>query len=327
LPMDRILQTLAAHGALDFPVNEEELEDAANGHPPSFDTMVCAIDSCRQAYAEARRKRALFSTEEAQIIERAYSDITADDVRGLRVQEHMPWLLARLGAPMQSKTQRSAMLENTAGAYRAARAAKCEGAGANEEDSPFMKFGVLLHTLRHVAELGERERVEKEMRAVMQTNFSAAEVQEFREVFAVHADSKEVPQAVELSRRHSMYLTSRSRASTVKLGTGTVSGSEIPTSPTEQKSPGIFSSMNEKDMILRPSFEMIRMSKEAFWNLLSSTNMPRGDSSQSSALSRRVEETVDSSKRVDFADFLRLMRWVLDKNYGDIKSKAQGFLE
>jgi len=315
LPMDRIHDMLVSNKALDFPVTEQELDAAVADCPPTFDTVVCAIDQCRQAYAESRRKRAGFSEEEAQIIEMAFNEVTSGDTRGLRVQEHMPWLLAHLGAPMQSKAQRTAMLEGTAVAYRAARAAKCDGAKPHEEDSPFMKFGVLLHMLRHVAELGERDRVEKEMRMVMQCNFSAAEVQEFREVFKMHADSKEVPQVVELTRRNSLYLTARSRT-TVKFGSGGDT-TEI------AESGGVFASMNnEKYMILRPSFEIVKMSKEAFWNLLSSTNMPKGDSSQNSALARRVDEVVDSNQRVDFADFLRLMRWVLDKNYGDIKSKA-----
>mmetsp|Transcript_105452 Transcript_105452/g.339570 ORF Transcript_105452/g.339570 Transcript_105452/m.339570 type:complete len:508 (+) Transcript_105452:1240-2763(+) len=291
---------------VDFPLDFEACGKLL-GKASSFDTLVAGIDMCRQEYALAKRKRAGFTEEQVKIITRVFEEITAGNERGLSVQEHWPWLLASLGTPMKSKEQRADVLECAEMAGRTARAAGCQGAWAFEEDKRFMRLPVLLHALRNVAELGEKEQVEREMQAMMQTHFSPTEVRDFREVFKANADIMDEPPRVEMTRRHSLYINERSRSSI-----GTVSMSLQP-SNAEGAAVAVGRhapppQADKETEILRPCFEVLKMSKDAVWGLVVRTM--RGDSRYALALGDKVGEIVSPATTVDFADFLRVMRWV-----------------
>lgn len=307
---DLAFMALCNYNATDFPLDNEMFIAEAEGLPATFDSAVVVIDSCREEFCIQRRFRAGFSLWEVSVINDLYEEVTAGDMRGLRVQEQLPWLLSILGVPMQNKERREWLL-------------KCATDGAQDAlddnsfmlaDSPkelvFMVFPILLHGLRRVADSALKPQVKSEIETMMQLNFSTAELVEFREVFCSYADVHEEPPKVELSKRHHQYISQRMHQS------------QIPSKKPEHEIVRISSKdkwSNQK--ILWPSFGVARMSKEAIWNLLHRKGMPKGNTDEYQALQQKVTDLDDTSKGVCFPGFLRLMRWVVDFNYGDINSQ------
>lgn len=313
---DGLIASLEAVGIVDFPVMEEELRSAIGRKAINLDALAGAIDRLRQEHALQRQRLAGFSKAEAATVFAACTSCVGADNRGIRVQEHLPWLLSQLGAPMHSKEQRAAVLETRAAAWRAAEAAGWSGADLGDPDSVFMTLHALVHMVRLVADLGERVQAERELHAIAQTGFSPTEVAEFREVFKAHADCRSAPKAPELLRRN-LRLSSYVRKRTAVF---------IETA----EDVDALAAAGEEEAILRPYFEVWKISKDALWNLFSTTAM-RGNVKEVYAFSAKVDDAVNASANVgvgqegaDFSEFLRLMKWVLDSNFADIHGKAQG---
>lgn len=263
-----------AMDAMGYTVPEEEVEVLPHNHPDlDFDTFVEKVGDCRQRRVKKLRRRAGFTEIECNRFQELFDKYDADK-SGIIEPAEASALLSGLGFSMAAKEDREAMLQTLGKAREAADEAGIEDIG--DAKSNKVTFWVLVQLLRVLYNRDDRRVLDRQERAIEQTKFSVAEVDQFREVF------------------HTWYLQDRMFCQESSF-----------TNPAKV-------SISEGDIR--------ELSKDCIRRLLKSLNVTLNGEDR-----KKLDEKLDSfgnDGKTDFADFLRLMRWMLDINFGDISGSS-----
>jgi Ca2+-binding EF-hand superfamily protein len=202
--------------------------------------------------------------------------------------------------------QRSAFLKDIETARETAKYAGVEDSGT---PGGSMTFWVLVQVLRILYKQDDNKILENELRAAKEADFEQAEVDGFRSIF-VDWFSQEKKLKKEAGRHNP-------QPAVVNLGPalsqlhhrGRPSSGRPSSSSRDRRAAPPPGASEEKEL-----------SKDSIQRLLRSMGLTI-TKENTCKLERKIDD-LDSSGRVDFADFLRLMRWMLSTNFEGINKSS-----
>lgn len=275
----------------------------------SLEDFVELADTCRKTTTQEKRRRAGFSGKEFDAICQLFGKHCQSEANALDRGE-LILLLIDLRIPMDTMEERAGILELLPSAREAARSS-----GAQEKLRPSGDFGLglwgLVHLLRLLARQADCMAVTREQEATKETGFSAAEVADFREVFSKWSKRQQDcrdSQAEQGDPSRTMSRCSRSRRTSLPdLGPSKTAGT------------------GEQFLLsLERSLKSQRLTLGIVHSLLSRSLGLCPSHQQCQELEERANQiTGCTDGAVDFADFLLLMRWMLDANFGNINAIAE----
>jgi hypothetical protein len=239
--------------------------------------------------------------------------------------------LKEIGIPIDTKEEREEILK-----MREVALERAYEAGFSEEElaegNETLSFWHLVHLIRIIVRDTESKTVTREEEAMDAARFTRAEVNEFREVFAAWvARSMNTPQAKDSVKEPlSMTLPAKKpslpsidkipqslQITTSALPTPTTQGTPITVRSASPMSNGIENTLEAllgtgEDGLLQ--FESMKMLLRSI-----GVDISVSDTKEMKEKLRQIGHRNDAS--VDFSDFLLAMRWILDMNIGDIRSK------
>jgi len=244
------------------------------------------LEECRKACAVENSKQGHWSHEEFELLRKRFIAFGADD--NMRVSKgKFLWILMDLGVKIQTREERNAIFEKIEEARNQALRAGVDSSLANDIGDSSVTVWVLAHFLRLMAQGGEDEDEERETAAREETKFSHAEITEFSDIF------------------------------TNSLAEEGQDGSERDANNSSQ-SPLLRKLIGVRDSDRRRSVSSLR-------GLLKPLGL-QISSDERRQLKAKVVEITCGGASFDFPDFLRIMRWIIDTNFGKFLSHTQSGL-
>lgn len=282
-------------------------------------TMLRAVTGqCRRHLAKVARGNAYFPEIQIHLMRKLFQEQLLSGSAENIERGGLVCLLQTLGVPMNTLQERDAilhMLEEARASATASGAARQDGS-----NSASIAFPVVLHLLRAIASHGQMTVMRRELKAMKDAQVSHAEVVEFRQVFnqlAIEAKTevaeKEAQAAAALAaspggRRRSM---------------PDLSAMARPRRGIENDA--VFQELKASLFI---GGRALCISVGTVIGMLRSLGV-RISEKQLLELTNKVRDfaAVDQGElaqedAVDFAAFLRVIRWMLNVNFGDINSRA-----
>ncbi|CAE8616816.1 unnamed protein product [Polarella glacialis] len=311
LPCSQVQSALHALGVL--PLGEEHLLaklilEAGSPEALSLQDFATLEEKCRIESAAVRRRHAGFSSPELAVIRRLFNQHLKQQTSGVPVLGlgELLWLLSSVGVPVDTLEARKDILDLLEAAREAARKVGTAPEDIGEPGSKAVTFWALVHLLRAYRRRGEGTSAEKEQKALDDSRFSRAEVLEFREVFLTWASRAPPPRSAGpagdgLGPLHGSRSTSAAAmAAELLLGSGTARAAWM-------------SLLDIKALLCSLGLRYDLEHRKAILGQME-TMFGRGAVGEWLELPASV---------IDFADFLRLMRWMLDSNFADINGAAK----
>jgi Ca2+-binding EF-hand superfamily protein len=269
----------------------------------TFDTFADIIKEGRSILAMEMRQQAGFSTKEIDQFKELFKEYDLDK-NGTIERSELGSLLVALGIPMRTLNDQHVMLAMLQQAKLNAIEAGLEQDAGEEQDShPHVTFWMLVYFLRMLCNKEDQSEVTKEEEAARDCNFSSKEVSEFRDIFThwtqVESTSQQ-PYAATARRRQSFLNSKRPTLDSVVT---------LPTS------------------LVAVESKKKRMSIDGVSRMLRSLNVSLSLQQLTRLESKLMELDSLSNGQVDFAGFLRLMSWMLEMDFADIKDSSQSIAE
>jgi calmodulin len=278
-------------------------------------------DKGRKAVKRAQRKKANFSDTEFAALQQAFTqyDIQGD---GVLDQIQMLRLLHECGVPVHKSGQRRWGVEMLDQARRAALDAEIAAEDVGEIGSSSVTFWTMVHAWRMIARKNESKKIDRQEEARVASNFSVTEVEEFQAVFSKwakkdtqdHTEEEAKQVAVTQPRRRSMpdlYSASGKgmQENTREMLSSVRNAGEKPDIVNLQTILGI-SNVNEQ------------LEFQGLKNLLGSLKV-KVSPADLRVLEKEMQTLTGSPDGVlDLANFLCIMRWLLDNNFGHLNDCA-----
>jgi Ca2+-binding EF-hand superfamily protein len=285
----------------------------------SFGDFVCILDKCRTACAEENHKRAGWSDVEFEFLCQRFQKCCGK-VEGTLTKGELLWILMDLGITIKTSAARNSIVSKVPEARTLALKA-----GVNEKDvmthgDSTVTVWVLAHLLRLLARGGEEEIEDREILAREETKFSHAEIVEFSEVFAKLVNESTADRdSLGLAQNHR-----RNSAPAWEVGQTCLSARPLQTQLVPL--PASKSQSEAECAILRSlsgtHSAAPKLSISALRELLNSFGA-KVSLEENQVLRSKVLEVARGQGELDFSDFLRVMRWMLDSNFADINAKAK----
>eukprot|EP00927_Polykrikos_kofoidii_P018481 TRINITY_DN18572_c0_g1_i1.p1 TRINITY_DN18572_c0_g1~~TRINITY_DN18572_c0_g1_i1.p1 ORF type:complete len:1119 (+),score=179.63 TRINITY_DN18572_c0_g1_i1:123-3479(+) len=293
----------------------------------SFDAFILTADRQRKHKALQRRKRAFFTEEEFDQVRRL---VQLHDKQGVGSidQGELARLLVDQGIQMVTGQDRSAIFDLIDGARDSARGAGVDEHDIGERGSARLTVWVVVHLLREMARSGDKAEVAREMEAIKQAGFSPQEVLEFREVFLNAGE--ESPYQAEGCADGSSHNSARDILRRCALPAvpphGPAVGNDF--APRVQlTSCRAWASRSVKEMAQGGSGKRMRTVELRRLLRTVGLKLKPGDFPE---LWTKVAELAGGDTAdvgMDFAGFIRLVRWMLKSNFGDINGAAKRIVE
>jgi len=243
-----------------------------------FDSFVEVVDVLRSIRVAEGRRRAGFSTTEIDRFRKMFSDYDADHSGSIDAKE-VANLLVDLGFKLRTKEERDNVLAQVDKAREAAAMVGVMDVG--DPGHGTVSFWVLIQLLRVLYNRDDKRVLDREAHAAEQSRFSTHEIEEFREVFLnwwAHEKNFEDEEEANAPGQHA------------------------------HEEPEVDPEVKE-------------ISKDGMRRLLRQLGCNLSHD-QRVELENKVSELDQVNHHgvahVDFASFLRLMRWMLDSNFADI---------
>jgi len=285
----------------------------------SFDDFVGVLDKCRKACAEESHKRAGWSDSEFEFLCQRFKKCCGK-VEGTLTKGELLWILMDLGITIKTSAARNNIVSKVPEARTLALKA-----GVNEKDAvahgdSTVTVWVLAHLLRLLSRGGEEETEDREILAREDTKFSHAEIVEFSEVFAklVNESNAECDSSGP-SHDQRQNSTPASEVGQTCLSARPMQTLLVPPTTSKVQS-------EAEDAILRSlsgtQLDVPKLPISALRELLISFGA-KVSLEQNQLLRNKVLEFSEGQGQLDFSDFLRVMRWMLDTNFAEINAKAK----
>lgn len=320
-------------------VLETLLSKHITGNPDqvTFENFVEVVDHFRRMSTAEKRKRAGFSDKEFGLISKLFANHSVHKKSKLEKGE-LILLLIDAGIPMNTSEMRNEIFTLLDKARESAAIAGIDGEELGRPGSPRCMFWPLVHLLRAVFHKDETGVVHREDQAVDETRFEPSEVQEFRNIFmdcsrwiSNDDDEKEQspavgsPVVVARSRRASLPSMCSPMKSSVQplsqtqpMGMGKTFGGAEPSKAVDN------SSMSLKELLGGNPTGVISTVKGIQVVMFTRKLNIHLSVCQRLGLEQQVQKiTGNDDGEVDFADFLRLMKWTLSTNFSNINEIAE----
>eukprot|EP00929_Paragymnodinium_shiwhaense_P061163 TRINITY_DN30547_c0_g1_i1.p1 TRINITY_DN30547_c0_g1~~TRINITY_DN30547_c0_g1_i1.p1 ORF type:complete len:1153 (+),score=292.33 TRINITY_DN30547_c0_g1_i1:393-3461(+) len=340
LTSEALLQALGSFG--EAPPSAETLErlTEACDSPDfvDFDAFIAISDRWRKVSVKEKRKRAGFSDAETEVLRELFDKHCADaaDSDGKADKLDMGgliWLLKEVRVPTDTRETRNRVFELLKTSRATAADAGVEGHEIGEGDNR-TTFTDVLHLLRMVIRENERIALIREEEAVQETKFSTAEVEDFRKIFrdwhksgrlSLSADavsrvgSKRVSSVGLPAPKSGMQLQIRGRrGSALALGENDKADASAPAAAEGEAG---HAKAAKPDLETIISSRSLRMGLDGVALLLASIGVKVSDHDRK-RLFEKANTRQGDEQGLDFADFLRVMRWMLDDNFAGINTCA-----
>mmetsp|Transcript_59896 Transcript_59896/g.106528 ORF Transcript_59896/g.106528 Transcript_59896/m.106528 type:complete len:943 (-) Transcript_59896:55-2883(-) len=279
-----------------------------------FQSFAAVARVCRGELAEVRRKHAAWPDRHVELLQGLFQVLSLRP--GCLDRGGLLRLLDSLGVPAKSPEEREKILEALDPARQSAMDSGASQAEAGAFGSSSATFLTLLHLLRETARGGQRSVVECEMKAISEVGWSTSEVSEFRQVFA----SVVMPErdAVALDEVASRAFSTRRRKSMPALSPSSSAGNQLfsacDTVVLEELKASLYLNGKGVSVSVKEVLDLFRRMGLKF------TAQERAElKDKALALAAiKLEDDDLTARVVDFATFLRLMRWMLESNFGDV---------
>lgn len=278
-----------------------------------FDGLIEIVDRARAHRVTMQRRCAGFTESEVSRFREMFERYDHDGNGNIEPRE-AGMFVEELGFTINTFEERRVFLADIERARETATLAGVEDIGT---PGGSITFWVLVQVLRVLYKRDDNIILANELRAAKEADFEQGEVDGFRCVFMdwFSQDKKFQKEAAvslsppsvadlgpPLSELHNRGRPSSGRPSSVLEGTSNRQNADRRATPP----PG---ATEEKEL-----------SKDSIRRLLRSMGLTV-TKENTCKLERKIDD-LDSSGRVDFADFLRLMRWMLSTNFADINSSS-----
>lgn len=309
------------------------LNKIGNPETISFEKFVEVVDHFRRMSTTEKRKRAGFSDEEFKLIVKLFEKHNTHKNTPLEKGE-LILLLIEAGIFMDTADARNEIFTMLEKARESAAEAGIETEELGKSGSSRCTFWPLVHLLRAVIHRDDKGAVRREDQAVDETRFEPTEVQDFRAIFLEcsrwgqstesekELEQEQVPPpgaspAVPAHRRRASLPSTTSMSSTQPLNRSSISG----TAPEPQQDT---SNLTLKEC-LGGNPSGVRASVKGIQVVLFKHRMNMHLSAdQRQELEHQVQMiTGNQDGVIDFADFLRLMKWMLQTNFSKINEVAE----
>jgi len=307
-------------------------------------------DRCRRDASEEKRKRAGFDDPEFEKIRRLFSKRCKDGYDMLAYGEFL-WLLIDMGMPIKTKEDRDEIYAKLRESrVHAMQAGLSENEVGQEKDTR-VTFWALLHFLRHFERENETRAMTKEEAAIDKARFTRDEVKDFRDIYDAwlacnqeyepqslptdlppgSPDSGPRSSRMSQERRHSLHdifepmqLHNSGRHRSGSIGPHAPVAVQRPTTQTSDHRPGSRQRQRRVSVQMLLGTEPIQgmLTVEAFLVLLASIQIQLNVREERILKDKARDISGRDDFRIDFADFLLLMRWITDADLGDINSKV-----
>lgn len=312
---------------------ESILESVGKPFTFTFDGFIDVLDKCRRACADESRRRAEWSDKEFEFICQRFGKFSVEADGGI-TKGQLLWVLMDLGVKICTSEDRDHYLGRLDEARASARIA-----GVREEDvglpgSSTMTVWVLAHLFRLLAQKDEEEEEDREVLAREETGFSHMEVAEFSEIFLgmIEQESGNGAEGPHSPKESAIGVRIHSLPSLESPDQARHPAGRPQSRPSIQDSatPLARKRFDEDSPILRALLhkpaQNPQVSLPSLRQLLASFGLHLSLQQYQELKSKALDITAWSSTangRMDFADFLRLMKWLLDTNFADINGRAQ----
>jgi Ca2+-binding EF-hand superfamily protein len=277
-----------------------------DGKDATFEDFVAMADKCREVRVAATQKMAGFSESEIKHLQELFHKYDKEK-RGDISENDIQILLHDLGMECKTLDERRAVLARLDEARAAAREAATtdelqkiaarEPSAENPSNRTRIDFWEAVQFVRLLR--NEKDQIEdRKMEALRkELNFSAREVSEFREIFLTKARDSSTSKAstAPASARSSAPASARGSSSLSFLSRAPANG--------EGGQNGL--------------------STDSFCALLRSLGVNRLSSLQKQELQWKIAQcNHNKDGDLDFTGFLQMMRWLLDRDFAEIKAKT-----
>jgi len=286
----------------------------------SFEEFKLLADKARKSVKQTQKKKANFPDEEFKILEVTFKhhDVTS---RGFLDKTQLQILLHQCGIPFHTADARQVAMETLDKARQAALDAEISPQEVGNFGNFSATFWVMVQVWRIVARDNECKNIARVDEARAAASFSAADVDEFQKVFSnwvKHGPGQNEPTTtnrwgrireavMEQGRRRSV--PDISEAGTQELDEMT--GTDLPSKDISLESILGISTVNEQ-----LAFADLK-------NLLGGLKLKLSPTS-SWTLHEKVQQLTggDYEGALDLANFLYLMRWMLDTNFANLNNRT-----
>lgn len=297
----------------------------------TFERFYMVASLSRQVHGAEMRRNAGFQQKHIELLAEMYKECGGSQDQGIDGYG-LTRMLNQLDIQIKSHQDRDELMAAVPAARESAKAAGLSQQEVGVDGDLNIKFMTLLHLLRLSTKRSQRRIITREIKAMEEVGLSNEEVAEFREVFnnmltnkRSRAEGDENAQIEDLPTGKRQLL---SAALLKKSRTLVGKGLALDHTLAELKA---FLCVNGRGPLIEVDDVIL---------LLRSLGIKPVASQKSQLIEKAAElatlvvegdvstniEAASSTKELDFAAFLLLLRWLLDSNFADINSYAAGSL-
>jgi len=275
----------------------------------SFDEFRVLANKGRKVVMGAQRKKANFSDAEFKVLQGVFQKYDADG-SGVLGQTQLLMLLHNCGMPMQKASQKRQAIEMLDSARTAALNAGISAEDVGEFGTSSATFCTMVHAWRIIARSNEPENVARVEKTRLACSLSLSEVEEFQKVYAQHVKQPLDPDS-----------DSDSDAEEPEEALASSSGCKA-----NRRLNAARNACPEPDTILEgilgmnPINEMLNF--ENFKKLLGNVSLEMGKAAADSLEKEMLALTGSTEGPLDFANFLSMMKWMLDTDFAHLNHLA-----
>lgn len=284
-------------------------------------------EKCRKDAAAEKRKRAGFGDKEYDKITKMFKKRCQEGRDTLEKGEFL-WLLIDVGIPVATQEERASVFESLREARDSALVAGLDDSDLGDPEDVEVTLMLLLHFLRVYERQNESHAMTKEESAVDKARFTRHEVKEFRQIYEhwlactkeSEREGEQAPTSPEdsPSREESLKRMQRGRRHSL----GNLFDPMIK-APQKEQAKQQRERRKSVQVLLGTEPAQGLLSFEALLLLLSSIKVQMNTRDERILKDKVDEISGRDDSRFDFADFLLVMRWIVDANFGNINSSVK----
>eukprot|EP00928_Gymnodinium_smaydae_P053268 TRINITY_DN37300_c0_g1_i1.p1 TRINITY_DN37300_c0_g1~~TRINITY_DN37300_c0_g1_i1.p1 ORF type:complete len:953 (+),score=192.15 TRINITY_DN37300_c0_g1_i1:45-2861(+) len=291
---------------------EAILKSAGRVRNLDFDFFVGAVDRCREAQVDWWRRHAGYAKHRVEELLDAFNAYD-DNKNGTIEQAELVSLINDLGIPMKTVEDQRHFLNLLAVARKRAMRAGLTEAEVGKLKSPEVTFPCFLHFSRALQKQEDEEDVARQRKLIEQANFSDEELQQFENIFDSWVRS------IRNEKRKSEEITEQDEAVVEECADGDTKKACDDAQPKLAQG----NARNMQSLAARiGDLQHDYLNFAGVRQVLQSLGLSVDSKSQETLQSKVDQLSGRDAGRLDFAGFVRLMRWMLDEDFVGIRSTS-----
>jgi len=298
----------------------EKIVGLVNGNVASttvdFDQFVQITDLSRKGVKNERKKKAGFTDEEIESLQAAFDKYDADD-NGVIERNELSLLMDDLNLPLTTASDQQSLVPNLDRARTAAEECGVEKELIGAMGEAKINFWPLVHFVRKLTQDQDEHFERREAEAIPEVKFAPKEVLDFRDLFTFFCQKSSTDTRISagaLSGAPQMAWQSKDRRRE-KDDANKPASRKVNKRVTCSKLLGNDSSEEGRNSNWLPWDGIVRV--------LRSFGVSLNSKDRTSLEEKLSKYDRDDHERIDFADFLRLMRWMVDTNFAGLGLTAK----